>query len=100
MTVSPTYVPDLVHAALDLLIDRESGIWHLTNGEPITWLDLAVRAAKRAEVDCSSLHACGSEQLRLAAARPRYSALSSRRAYGMPCLDDALDRYCRLVALH
>ena len=31
MTVSPTYVPDLVHACLDLLIDGESGLWHLTN---------------------------------------------------------------------
>jgi dTDP-4-dehydrorhamnose reductase len=29
--VSPTYVPDLVNAALDLLIDDERGIWHLTN---------------------------------------------------------------------
>jgi dTDP-4-dehydrorhamnose reductase len=32
MTVSPTYVPDLVNACLDLLIDKECGIWHLTNG--------------------------------------------------------------------
>ena len=27
--VSPTYVPALVDAALDLLIDRAEGIWHL-----------------------------------------------------------------------
>lgn len=29
--VAPTYIPDLVHACLDLLIDRERGIWHLAN---------------------------------------------------------------------
>ena len=28
VVVSPTYVPDLVDAMLDLLIDRERGIWH------------------------------------------------------------------------
>jgi dTDP-4-dehydrorhamnose reductase len=31
VTISPTYVPDLVHTALDLLIDGEAGIWHLAN---------------------------------------------------------------------
>jgi dTDP-4-dehydrorhamnose reductase len=29
--VSPTYVPDLVNASLDLLIDSETGLWHLAN---------------------------------------------------------------------
>ena len=32
--VSPTYVPDLVHASLDLLIDGEHGLWHLANEAP------------------------------------------------------------------
>jgi dTDP-4-dehydrorhamnose reductase len=31
--------------------------------------------------------------LRFAARRPRYSALSSARAFAMPGLDDALGRY-------
>jgi dTDP-4-dehydrorhamnose reductase len=29
--ISPTYVPDLVKVCLDLLIDAESGLWHLAN---------------------------------------------------------------------
>src|SRR3546814_2603113 len=29
--VSPTFVPDLCHAALDLLLDGATGIWHLAN---------------------------------------------------------------------
>ncbi|RYD53963.1 MAG: SDR family oxidoreductase, partial [Sphingobacteriales bacterium] len=37
MIVSPTYVPHLVHAALDLLIDDECGIWHLANKGAISW---------------------------------------------------------------
>src|SRR5581483_8566836 len=43
--VSPTYVPDLVHACLDLLIDGERGIWHLANRGAVTWAELARRAA-------------------------------------------------------
>ncbi|MES2355970.1 MAG: family 1 glycosylhydrolase [Pseudomonadota bacterium] len=93
MTVSPTYVPDLVNTCLDLLIDRESGIWHLTNGHAITWADLALRAAELAQVDSSRLQACRSEDLRFVARRPVYSALSSDRSFLMPSLDSALGRY-------
>ncbi|MDQ3287432.1 MAG: sugar nucleotide-binding protein [Pseudomonadota bacterium] len=93
MTVSPTYVPDLVHHCLDLLIDRESGIWHLTNGHAITWADLAVRAADLAQVDASGLQRCGTGRLQLAAVRPSYSALGSSRSFAMPALDDAIGRY-------
>ena len=45
MTVSPTYVPDLVNASLDLLIDGANGIWHLANQGATTWADFARRAA-------------------------------------------------------
>jgi dTDP-4-dehydrorhamnose reductase len=37
LTVSPTYVPDLVHACLDLAIDGEAGLWHLANTGTVTW---------------------------------------------------------------
>ena len=43
--ISPTYVPDLVHVCLDLLIDGESGIWHLANVGDVSWAELAARAA-------------------------------------------------------
>ena len=43
--VSPTYVPDLVHASLDLLLDQEHGIWHLANNGAVSWYDFAIRAA-------------------------------------------------------
>lgn len=49
--VSPTYVPDLVHATLDLLVDGETGIWHLTNQGAISWHDLAREAATAARLD-------------------------------------------------
>ncbi|MGV3741671.1 MAG: family 1 glycosylhydrolase, partial [Burkholderiaceae bacterium] len=96
MTVSPTYVPDLVHASLDLLIDKECGIWHLTNTDPLTWYELARKACEMANVDPGLLEARSCAELGYAAARPAYSALSSERAILLPSLDDALSRYLRL----
>ena len=93
ITVSPTYVPDLVHASLDLLIDRTAGIWHLTNAHPLTWAEFAVMAAEKAGIDCSGLEARASTELGYVAVRPAYSALSSERGIILPTLDDALDRY-------
>src|SRR5690606_24324547 len=39
--ISPTYVPHLVNATLDLLIDDESGIWHLSNNDAVSWYEFA-----------------------------------------------------------
>jgi dTDP-4-dehydrorhamnose reductase len=96
ITVSPTYVPDLVHASLDLLIDREKGIWHLTNAQPITWVDLALKACDMAGIDASRIEARSVANLDYIAARPAFSALHSERAIILPTLDDALSRYLRL----
>jgi dTDP-4-dehydrorhamnose reductase len=100
MTVSPTYVPDLVHACLDLLIDRESGIWHLTNEGEVTWADFARRAAELSSVDARGIERLSSELATRAPRRPRYTALGSRRAFPMPTLDDALARYVRQATPH
>lgn len=93
--VSPTYLPDLVDACLDLLVDGESGIWHLVNSGAVTWLELARRAADLAGLDQSLIEGHSMESFGLAAARPRYSALGSERAALLPSLEDALHRYIK-----
>ncbi len=93
--VSPTYVPDLVNTCLDLLIDRECGLWHLTNGAAMSWADLARRACAAAGVDDSRLEERMAGELDLRAARPRNSAMSSERGLLLPSFDDALARYLR-----
>jgi dTDP-4-dehydrorhamnose reductase len=93
VTVSPTYVPDLVNASLDLLVDRERGIWHLTNDHAVTWAEFAERAAERGSLDRALLRPCPSDALGLVAPRPSYSALTSERSTMMPGLDDAIGRY-------
>ncbi|HYF38496.1 MAG TPA: family 1 glycosylhydrolase, partial [Gemmatimonadales bacterium] len=91
--VSPTYVPDLVNATLELLIDRESGIWHLANQGTITWADLARTVAAKLGLDIDRVVGRSQEALGYTARRPRYSAITSRRAELMPTLEDAIGRY-------
>lgn len=93
VTVSPTYVPDLVNTTLDLLVDGAGGLWHLANGGAVSWFDLARLAARYAGVEPLTLEPCSNASLHLPAARPRYSVLGTSRGALMPDLEDALDRY-------
>jgi dTDP-4-dehydrorhamnose reductase len=93
--VSPTYVPDLVHASLDLLVDGERGVWHLTNTGEVTWAELARTGAEAAGLDASDVEGCPMADFGLPAARPRYSPLSSERGLLLPKLEDAIVRYVR-----
>lgn len=91
--VSPTYVPHLVQAYLDLLIDGERGVWHLANLGAVTWYQLALSAAQAAGADASRLEGRPTAALHLAAARPRYSALASEHGQLLPSLEAALAEY-------
>jgi dTDP-4-dehydrorhamnose reductase len=92
--ISPTYVPDLVNISLDLLIDNEKGIWHLTNEGEITWAGLAVMVANKAGLDHRLLKICSAGEMGgWKAKRPVYSALKSQYGILMPTLKNALNRY-------
>ena len=93
--MSPTYLPDLVDACLDLLVDGEAGVWHLTNAGALSWAELAARACDAAGIDAAGLRAVPREELGLLAPRPAFSALHSERAVLLPTLDDALARYAQ-----
>jgi dTDP-4-dehydrorhamnose reductase len=91
--VSPTYVPDLVSACLDLLIDGEAGVWHLVNGGAITWADFGRVAAARFGLEPGLIEARPLSEMGLRGARPRYSALATERSLVMPSLEAAIDRF-------
>lgn len=93
VTISPTYVPDLVHCCLDRMIDGECGIWHLTNGTAVTWHALAQTAARLAGIDSGTLIGQANEPSGRQAARPAYSVLGSTRGSMLPSLDSALARF-------
>jgi dTDP-4-dehydrorhamnose reductase len=95
MVVSPTYVPDLVHTSLDLLIDGERGLWHLVNQGALTWAELARLVARCAGLEPNLIDDYPTHALKLTAPRPSYSALASERGTLLPPLEDALARYLR-----
>jgi dTDP-4-dehydrorhamnose reductase len=97
VVISPTYVPHLVTTVLDLLIDGESGIWHLANAGAVSWAELAREAARRARLDLRLIDAVPASEMRWTALRPCYSVLGSERGSLMPGLDAALDAFfaCR-----
>lgn len=89
--VSPTFVPDLCHAALDLLIDGEAGLWHLANDGALSWHEFACRIAEAAGFARSRIEA--EDGLRETA-----TVLASRRGQILRGLDEAIADYARDVA--
>ncbi|MCH8617289.1 sugar nucleotide-binding protein [Sphingomonas sp. SM33] len=84
--VSPTYVPDLVHATLDLLLDDEKGIWHLTNQGSVSWHELAQAVADRARLDVGRIIVPQVDE-------PSDTSLTSKRGLLLRPLDRALDDF-------
>lgn len=93
MRVSPTYLPDLVNVSLDLLIDKEHGIRHLTNKGAISWADLAFETARIFRLNPIFINAIPVAEMNMKATRPRYSVLGSEKGILMPTLEDALRRF-------
>jgi dTDP-4-dehydrorhamnose reductase len=91
--VSPTYLPDLVNASLDILIDGESGLWHMANQGELTWADFASWAAELSGLKTSLVVGCQAADLKLTARRPVYAALGSERGVLLPSLESALHKF-------
>jgi dTDP-4-dehydrorhamnose reductase len=92
--VSPTYIPDLVHATMDLLLDGETGIWHLTNQGAVSWHELAKEAAAMAKLDRAMV-----ARLRPAADDGQAdTSLSSSRGILLRPLEAALSDFASQIA--
>lgn len=95
--VSPTYVPDLVHCVLDLLIDKEYGIWHLSNGHALSWAGFARHIANDYGLDENFVENLSGTLPEWKAQRPAYSALGSEKGQYLPPLEDAISRFNQLM---
>ena len=91
--VSPTYVPDLAQAVLDLLLDQEQGVWHLASNGATSWYTFARRAVELAGYNPQCVQPCALASLGMNTPHPRYSVLGSERGPLLPSLEDALARY-------
>lgn len=92
--VSPTYLPDMIHTALDLLIDGECGIWHLVNAGAASWADVARAAATGSGLDASLVVGHHMDDAPDPSRRPS-RVLASGRGQLLPAWEDALRRYLR-----
>ena len=90
---TPTYLPDLAHECLNLLIDGEKGVIHVTNQGEVTWEELAKIAASRVKADPSLIISKPLSQMNFKAQRPLCTVLRSEKFHRLPSLEDALERY-------
>lgn len=89
--ISPTYLPALADAVLDLVIDGEQGVWHLANQGELSWTALAQRIISESGLDPGLVEEVPAHELGRVAPRPTYSALGSERGTLLPTLDESLD---------
>ena len=96
-TVSPSYVVDIA-AATRYLVDDDAapGTYHCVNSGYGTWQEVALEVARILGVP-ARLKLLTMDEVSLAAARPRFCALSNRKlaatGFTMPPWQDALQRW-------
>jgi dTDP-4-dehydrorhamnose reductase len=97
VVVSPTYASDLVDAALDLLIDGVTGVRHLVNDGAVSWAGFARKIAEALDLDPALVVTTPAAKLGWTAVRPPNASMASQYGPVMPSLDDAIQRYARIV---
>lgn len=91
--ISPTYIPDLVNQAMDLLIDNESGIWHLSGPDEMSHFSFIQLALNIAEKGHKHIIPQPYEKLNFTAERPSYSVLKSSQGIVLPSIHASLNNY-------
>lgn len=91
--ISPSYLPTFVNVVLDLLIDGESGIWHLSGEDEISYYEIARMALSRAGLNEKVVFPVTSDKLKYAASRPVYSVLRSSSGIVLPSFGHILDNF-------
>jgi dTDP-4-dehydrorhamnose reductase len=94
--MSPAFIPDIVNNVLDLLIDGESGIWHLSSQDEVSYYEFARIALDIAGFEPDIITSIPYSRLKLSAARPSYSVLKSSCGITLPSLYDSLNSYINI----
>ena len=101
--VSPSYVSDVVEASVHLLRTRPaSGVYHCVNTGHATWFEVGREIARVLGRPETSLKPVYVRDVRLAASRPVFAALSNAKlasaGFAMPSWQDAIARYLSAAA--
>jgi dTDP-4-dehydrorhamnose reductase len=93
VNISPTYVPELVNTAIDLVIDEANGIWHVANKGTISWAELALEVCRRSHYQTSLITPVPYASMNKMALMPADSSLTSEHGQFLSTLERALDKY-------
>lgn len=93
LIVSPTHVPDLVNACLDLMLDGETGLRHLANAGAVSWAQFARALAEHGGYDADLIDAVPAASFGWAAPRPANVALRTEFGQVLPTLSSAIERF-------
>ncbi len=96
---SPTYAPALAERTADMVERRQTGLFHVGGGTPISWFEYARLIFKTAGLE-PELRPTSDREYRTAARRPRYSALSNAKMersgiQPMPPFEQAIAAYMK-----
>jgi dTDP-4-dehydrorhamnose reductase len=91
--VSPTYVPDLVRAVLDLVIDAERGLWHVVNDGDANWAEFGREIAASMGLPPALVRQAPACTMGWIAQRPAAVPLVTSRGQILPSLGDAIGRF-------
>jgi dTDP-4-dehydrorhamnose reductase len=95
---SPSFIEDVADASAHLLsTGAPYGLYHCVNSGHATWLDLGREIARVLGRPDAALKPVSVDAVQLAAARPRFAALSNRKlaaaGFAMPSWQDAIRRH-------
>jgi dTDP-4-dehydrorhamnose reductase len=85
---------------LDLLIDKENGIWHLANMGGLTWTELARLVAETFGLNKELIHSVLAKEMNYQAERPLYSILGSEKGQLLPGFENAFERYVNQYSIN
>ncbi|MGE3492468.1 MAG: dTDP-4-dehydrorhamnose reductase [Vicinamibacterales bacterium] len=97
---SPSYIDDVVAATAHVLrAEVPFGLYHCVNTGHATWLDLGREVARLLGRGDETLKPMSVDDVKFAASRPRFAALSNRKlaaaGFAMPAWQDAIARHLR-----
>jgi dTDP-4-dehydrorhamnose reductase len=83
----------VVRTTLDLIVDDETGLWHLANGGALSWADFAIGIGTALDLPTDLVDVRPAASMGWTARRPRHAPMSSERGLIMPSLTSAVERF-------
>jgi len=96
--VTPTYVPHLCQAVIDLVIDDVWELRHLSNGTALSWADFGRALADACGLDGDLVEDCDGAELGWRAPRPDAVPLASSKGALLPPLHRAIEHFAAHLA--